>query len=85
MFRSLLDRFQWKGTDHIYSLPWIRNRLEYSADPIRVKQYLQGAKVTRSQLTKDMLSRLRMAIKATICWNRALKASLKSGAQPIVS
>jgi hypothetical protein len=61
MFRSLLDRFQWKGTDHIYSLPWIRNRLEYSADPIRVKQYLQGAKVTRSQLTKDMLSRFHLS------------------------
>ncbi|SFG39892.1 Cytochrome P450 [Duganella sp. CF458] len=61
MFRSLLDRFQWKGTDHVYSLPWIRNRLEYSADPQRVKEFLQGAKVTRSQLTRDMLSRFHLS------------------------
>lgn len=61
MFRSLLDSFQWKGVDHIYSLPWIRNRLEYCADPQRVKQYLQGAKVTRSQLTQDMLSRFHLS------------------------
>lgn len=61
MLRSLVDRFHWKGTGQIYSLPWIRNRLEYSADPGRVKQYLQGAKVTRSQLTRDMLSRFHLS------------------------
>lgn len=61
MLQTWLERFQWKGTDRIYSLPWIRNRLEYSADPGRVKQYLQGAKVTRSQLTRDMLSRFHLS------------------------
>lgn len=61
MLRSWISKFQWRGTDQTYSLPWIRNRLEYSADPSRVKQYLQGAKVTRSQLTKDMLSRFHLS------------------------
>lgn len=61
MLRSLVDRFHWKGTGQIYSLPWIRNRLEYSADPQRVKKYLQGTKVTRSQLTRDMLSRFHLS------------------------
>lgn len=61
MFRSLLDKFQWKGTDQIYSLPWMRNLLEYSADPNRVKEYLKGGKFTRSQLTRDMLSRFHLS------------------------
>lgn len=61
MIRSLLEWFQWRGTNQIYGLPWIRNRLEYSADPVRIKQYLQGAKVTRSQLTRDMLNRFHLS------------------------
>ncbi len=61
MFRLLLDKFQWQGTDHIYSLPWMRNRLEYSADPNRVKEYLKGGEFTRSQLTRDMLSRFHLS------------------------
>ncbi|PTR10211.1 cytochrome P450 [Nitrosospira sp. Nsp5] len=61
MFQSLLDRFQWKGTDHLYSLPWLRNLLEYSADPDRVKEYLKGGNFTRSQLTRDMLSRFHLS------------------------
>ncbi|MEJ2045928.1 MAG: cytochrome P450 [Reinekea sp.] len=61
MFRSLLDKFQWQGTEHIYSLPWIRNRLEYSADPDRVKAFMKGGRFTRSQLTRDMLSRFHIS------------------------
>ena len=60
MFR-FLDKFQWQGTDRIYSLPWLRNRLEYSADPDRVKEYIRGGEFTRSQLTKDMLSRFHLS------------------------
>lgn len=61
MLRSIVGRFQWKGSGHVYSLPWLRNRLEYSADPARVKQFLQSGKVTRSQLTRDMLSRFHLS------------------------
>jgi cytochrome P450 len=61
MFQSLLDKFQWRGTDQIYSLPWLRNLLEYSADPDRVKEYLKGGNFTRSQLTRDMLSRFHLS------------------------
>ena len=61
MFRLLLDKFQWQGTDRIYSLPWMRNRLEYSADPARVKEYIKGDEFTRSQLTRDMLSRFHLS------------------------
>jgi len=39
----------------------MRNRLEYSADPNRVKEYLKGGEFTRSQLTRDMLSRFHLS------------------------
>ena len=61
MSRLLFEKFQWKGTDHVYSLPWLRNRLEYSADPGRVKAYIRGGQFTRSQLTRDMLSRFHLS------------------------
>ena len=61
MFRLLLDKFQWQGVNRVYSLPWLRNRLEYSADPARVQQYLRGGNFTRSQLTRDMLSRFHLS------------------------
>lgn len=61
MFRSLLDKFQWQGTNRIYTLPWLRNRLEYSADSKRVQEYVRGGNFTRSQLTRDMLSRFHLS------------------------
>lgn len=56
-----LDRFIWKGNGRVYSLPWLRNRIEYSADPDRVKEYLKGGGFTRSQLTMDMLTRFHLS------------------------
>jgi cytochrome P450 len=60
MFR-IFDKFKWRGTEHIYSLPWLRNRLEYSADPKRVKEFIRGGKFTRSQMTRDLLSRFHLS------------------------
>ncbi|MFT6048095.1 MAG: cytochrome P450 [Arenicella sp.] len=56
-----IDKFQWRGTEYIYSLPWLRNRMEYSADPSRIKDYFRGGKFTRSQMTRDMLSRFHLS------------------------
>jgi hypothetical protein len=61
MFRSLVDKFQWTGTNRVYSVPFLRNRLEYTAEPNRVREYFKGSKLTRSQLTKDMLSRFHLS------------------------
>lgn len=57
----LLDRFVWRGSGRVYSVPWLRNRIEYSADPERVKQYSKGCRFTRSQLTMDMLTRFHLS------------------------
>jgi len=58
---SFIDKFKWAGTDRIYGLPWLRNRIEYTADPSRVKEFVQGCKYTRSQLTRDTLTRFHIS------------------------
>ncbi|MFC3153213.1 cytochrome P450 [Litoribrevibacter euphylliae] len=57
----LIDKFLWKGSEHVYSVPWLRNRIEYSSDPQRVRAYLKGKKFTRSQLSMDMLTRFHLS------------------------
>jgi len=56
-----LDRFQWQGNEHVYTLPWLRNRLEYTADPERVKEFFREGQFTRSKLTRDMLTRFHLS------------------------
>ncbi|MFC1747471.1 cytochrome P450 [Pseudomonadota bacterium] len=58
---SLLNKFQWQGSERVYSLPWLRNRIEYSAEPDRVKEYASGCRFTRSQLSRDMLTRFHLS------------------------
>ena len=58
---SVLSQLQWKGSNKTYAVPWLRNRIEFSADPERVKEYVKGGGFTRSQLTRDMLTRFHLS------------------------
>ncbi|MCG8014604.1 MAG: cytochrome P450 [Candidatus Thiodiazotropha sp. 'RUGA'] len=58
---TILDNLSWRGSDKIYSLPWLRNRIEFSADPNRVKEFAKESAFTRSQLTIDLLTRFHLS------------------------
>lgn len=56
----LFDRFRWRGTEQVYELPWLRNRVEYTADPARIEEFTR-CPYTRSKLTRDMLARFHLS------------------------
>jgi cytochrome P450 len=58
--RSLLDSFKWRGAERVYTLPWLRNRIEVTADPNRVRAFAKSA-FTRSRLAMDMLTRYHLS------------------------
>mgnify|MGYP003627601320 CR=1 FL=1 len=58
---SILTRLQWRGSNKVYQIPWLRNRIEFSANPSRIREFTQGCEFTRSQLTIDMLNRFHLS------------------------
>ena len=52
---GLFKSFQWQGSGKVYSLPWLKNRLEYSADPKRIAAFAKHP-FTRSRFVMDMLT-----------------------------
>lgn len=52
--------FKWQGSDRVYSLPWLKNRLEYSADPERIAEYAKTP-FTRSRFVMTMLTQFHLS------------------------
>ena len=57
---GLLNAFQWQGSGKVYSLPWLKNRLEYSSDPGRIAEYGK-APFTRSRFVMKMLTEFHLS------------------------
>tara|TARA_R110002096_G_scaffold143328_5_gene299485 strand:+ start:145518 stop:146807 length:1290 start_codon:yes stop_codon:yes gene_type:complete len=56
----LLDPFRLKSSGWVYGFRLIRNRVEFTADPERVKEFSK-CPFTRSQMTMDMLTRFHLS------------------------
>lgn len=52
--------FKWQGSRKIYSLPWLKNRIEYSSDPERISAYAKTP-FTRSRFVMDMISEFHLS------------------------
>ncbi len=52
--------FKWQGSDRVYSLPWLKNRLEYSSDPVRIAAYARTP-FTRSRFVMEMLTQFHLS------------------------
>jgi cytochrome P450 len=68
MFKSI-SWFKWQGTEHTYKLPWLKNRIEYSADPDRVKEYLSSCPFTRSRLNINILKAFHLSTHSLVVSN----------------
>ncbi len=55
-----LNPFKWQGSNKVYSLPWLKNRLEYSADPERIAEYAKTP-FTRSRFVMTMLTQFHLS------------------------
>lgn len=52
--------FQWQGSSKVYSLPWLKNRIEYSSDPERIGAYAKTS-FTRSRFVMAMISEFHLS------------------------
>ncbi|MFD2902578.1 cytochrome P450 [Sphingobacterium anhuiense] len=52
--------FKWQGSGKVYTLPWLRNRLEYSSDPQRIGEYAKTS-FTRSRFVMKMLTEFHLS------------------------
>lgn len=57
---DLLKAFRWQGSGRVYTLPWLRNRLEYSSDPQRIAEYAKTP-FTRSRFVMRMLTEFHLS------------------------
>jgi len=55
-----LNPFQWQGSSKIYSLPWLKNRIEYSSDPQRIAAYAKTP-FTRSRFVMAMITQFHLS------------------------
>lgn len=55
-----LNPFKWQGSGKVYSLPWMKNRLEYSSDPKRIAAYAKTP-FTRSRFVMSMLTQFHLS------------------------
>jgi Cytochrome P450 len=55
-----LNPFKWQGSGKVYSLPWLKNRLEYSSDPERIAEYAKTP-FTRSRFVMTMLTQFHLS------------------------
>ena len=55
-----LHPFRWQGSGRVYSLPWLKNRLEYSSDPDRIAAYAKTP-FTRSRFVMSMLTQFHLS------------------------
>lgn len=55
-----LEPFRWRGTEQVYTLPWLENRIEYTADPERVMEFT-ACPYTRSRLSMDVLTKFHLS------------------------
>ena len=46
---ALFDLLRWQGSGRVYALPWLRNKVEYCADPWQIAAYAR-TNFTRSKL-----------------------------------
>lgn len=51
---------RWQGVEHVYTLPWVRNRVELTADPERVAAYSRG-RFTRSAMLMNLLRQFHLS------------------------
>lgn len=56
----MLNPFRWQGGGKVYSLPWLKNRLEYSSDPERIMEYAKTP-FTRSRFVMTMLTQFHLS------------------------
>jgi len=57
---DLLNAFRWQGSGKVYSLPWLKNRLEYCSDSKRIAAYVKTP-FTRSGFVMKMLSEFHLS------------------------
>ncbi|MFC1226730.1 cytochrome P450 [Pedobacter sp. BG31] len=55
--RNLL---KWQGSGKVYSLPWLKNRIEYSSDPERIAAYAKTP-FTRSRFVMALISEFHLS------------------------
>lgn len=55
-----LDAFRWQGSNKVYSLPWLKNRLQYCSDPKRIAVYAR-TRFTRSRFVMAMLTQFHLS------------------------
>lgn len=65
---AIIDIFRWKGSGRVYTLPWLRNRIEYSSEPQRIAAYARS-EFTRSKLTIDLLTRFHLSNESIVVSN----------------
>lgn len=52
--------FKWQGSSKVYSLPWLKNRIEYSSDPTRIAAYAKTP-FTRSRFVMALISEFHLS------------------------
>lgn len=57
---AFLANFRWLGSGKVYTLPWLKNRIAYSADPKEISAYAKSD-FTRSQLTMNLLTQFHLS------------------------
>jgi hypothetical protein len=78
---SKLNLFQWQGSGKVYTLPWLKNRLEYSADPKRIAEYAKTP-FTRSRFVMAMLTQFHLSQNSIVVSEDSHAMWLKRVARP---
>lgn len=76
-----LNPFTWQGSGKVYSLPWLKNRLEYSSDPQRIADYAKKP-FTRSRFVMAMISEFHLSRNSIVVSDDSHAMWLKRIARP---
>ncbi len=55
-----LNPLKWRGSSKVYSLPWLKNRVEYCSDPQRIAAYAKTP-FTRSRFVMALISEFHLS------------------------
>lgn len=55
-----VNSFRWKGSDRIYTLPWLKNKLEFTSDPERIQEFAK-CPFSRSKFVMTMISEFHLS------------------------
>lgn len=71
-----LDSIRWRGVGNTYTLPWLKHRVECSADPAKIAEYAKG-EFTRSRMLQKLLTQFHLSKDSIVVSSDAHAAFLK--------